>query len=207
MKVVISSYDGYSWLMPIFLHFYKKNWPDNPYQTDFVTETMKIEGENTFCAGRIPWADKMIKYLESLEDDVFLLFLEEYILNKKVDTDKIKRAESLCVDNIGCVRLYDYDGYSRFLIDTKIEGFKEYPLDKPYAASMQASIWQRKFFIDLLKQGEDIWQSEIGSSKRIHKFGKTVIWNDTPILSYHVGGYMKKGKVVKSVEQWVKENW
>ena len=207
MRIVVSSFDGYLWLIPIFVHFYKKMWPDNPYQTDFVSETMKVEGVNTFRAGKLPWADKMIKYLESIEDETFLLFLEEYILNRRVATDEIKRAEELCVDDIGCVRLFAHDGFSHFLIDVKIEGFKEYPLDKPYSLSLQTSIWQRKFFLELLKKGESCWKLEIEGSRRICKSNKKVIWNDNTILNYHLGGYMKKGKVVKSVEQWVRENW
>lgn len=207
MRIVIFSCDAYSWLVPIFLHFYKKNWPDSPYQADVVTETIKAEGINTFRAGKIPWCDRAIKYLESINEKRFILFLEEYILNKKVDTNEIKRVADLCVGDIGCARLNDHDGHNKFLFDIDIDGFKEYPLDKPYSLSHQASIWQREFFLELLKEGESNWQMEIEGSKRIHKFGKRVIWNDNPTLSYHKCGYMRKGKIVKSEEQWCKENW
>lgn len=209
MKVVIFSCDTYSWLVPIFLHFYRKNWSDNPYQTVIVTETIKAEGVDTFCAGKIPWSDRAIKYLESINEKRFLLFLEEYILNERVDNDKIRRAADLCGDAIGCVRLFtnDYPVLRPFLVDSKIDGFKEYLLDKPYSLSHQASIWQKEFFLELLQKGENNWQAEVNGSKRIHKFGKKVIWNDIPALKYHKCGYMDKGKIVKSEEEWAKENW
>ncbi|GAG94112.1 unnamed protein product, partial [marine sediment metagenome] len=46
-------------------------WPDNPYQTDFVTETKEIAGQTPFYTGRIPWADGAIKYFESCDEEKF----------------------------------------------------------------------------------------------------------------------------------------
>ena len=205
MKVIVFSCDRYSWLMPTFLHFYRKNWPDNPYETELVTETIKVKDVNTFCVGKLPWADRAIKYLESFDEETFLLLLEDYIINETVNTSRMKVAESLCDGDIGCVQLNPHNRLSHFLLDTKIEGFKEYPLDKPYSVSLRSSIWQREFFLEVLKKGETAWQTEVNGSKRIQQDSKKVIWADTPIISY--GGYMGKGVVLKSAEQWVKENW
>lgn len=207
MKVVVFTCDKYSWLIPTFLHFYKKMWPDNPYQTDFVTETKEIGGVSPFYTGKIPWADGAIKYLESCEEQTFLLFLEDYIITRPINTDLIKKAEELCVDNIGCVRLNIHDSWSRFLFNANIDGFKEYPLDKPYSISLQTAIWQKEFLLEFLKKGENIWQVELKGSKRVHDSKKRVIWSDIPIIIYQPGGYMRKGKIAKSVEQWVVENW
>ncbi len=207
MKIVIFSCDKYLWLVPTFLHFYKKMWPDNPYETIVVTETKKLRGVNTFCAGKIPWSDRAAKYLNSIDDEKFLLFLEEYILNTRVDNDEIKRAENLCVNDIGCVRLHAYNSWSSFLFDSKIKGYKEYPIEQRYSVSHQSSIWQRRLFLDVLKQGETNWQMETEGSKRFPRFGKRIIWKDVPIINYHPCGYMRRRKVVKSEEQWVKENW
>ena len=207
MKVIVFSCDKYSSVVPIFLHFYKKNWPDNPYQTVLVTETIKTDGIETFCAGEIPWSDRAAKYLKSIDDEKFIFFLEEYILNKRVNNDEIKRAIDLCAGDIGCVRLHSYNSWSSFLFDANIEGFKEYPINQRYSVSHQVSIWQRQLFLDILKQGETNWKCETEGSKRIHKFGKRVIWNDAPIINYHPCGYMRRRKVVKSEEQWVKDNW
>lgn len=216
MKIVIFSCDSYSWIVPIFLHFYRKHWPDNPYETWVVTETEASgfgAGDRyaldypVFYGGKIPWSDRAAKYLNSINDENFLLFLEEYILNKKINNDEIKRADNLCVDDIGCVRLHLYNSWSSFLFDINIEGFKEYPIEQRYSVSHQASIWQRQLFIDALKQGETNWQMETEGSKRFSRFKKRIIWKDTPALSYHPCGYMRRRKVVKSEEQWVKENW
>lgn len=207
MKIIVISCDKYLWLIPTFLHFYKKKWPDNPYQTDFISEVEAIEGQTTFCPGKLPWATRLIKYLDSDNERKFLIFCEDYILKKKVNSHDIKRAEDLCVDDIGCVRLNAHDRESHFLIDSMIKGFKQYPLDKPYSVSLQTSIWQKEFLLEFLREGENIWQTEIDGSKRICESRKKVIWSDVPILIYHACGYMQKGKIVKPVARWVEENW
>lgn len=207
MKVAVFSCDKYLWLKPIFLHFYRKNWPDNPYQTEFVTETKKIEGMTTFCVGKIPWADIAIKYLKSLNEETLLLLLDDFILNEPVDTDRVKRAEGLCAGDIGCVRLQAHDQWSCFLFDSRIKGFKEYPLNKRYCVSLQASIWQKKFLFEFLKEGETCWQTESQGSRRIFNSKYRVIWADTAILSYWPGGYMRRRRINEHVAKWVKENW
>lgn len=207
MKVVVFTCDAYLCLIQYFLHFYEKNWLDNPYQTEFVTETKKIEGVTAFYPGKIPWSDRTIKYLESYNEETFLMLLVDQVITKPINTNIIKRAERLCRDDIGCVRLNLHDKWSQFLFDANIEGFKEYPLNKCYSASLQAAIWQKEFFLEILRTGENIWQIEKRGSKRIRNLKKRVIWIDIPAISYQLSGYMRKGKVVKSVKQWVKENW
>ena len=208
MRIVIFTCDKYSWLIPTFLHFYKKMWPDNPYQTDFVTETKEIGQPSTFFTGKIPWPDGAINYFKSCDEEVFLLLLEDYIIKEPIDTNRIKIAESLCRDDIGCVRLNPHDKLRRFLFNVGIEGFKEYPLDKPYSVSLQPAIWQKKFLFEFIEKGENIWQVENEGSIRIQKSKMRVIWADIPIITMpRPGGYMKKGRIYGTVEQWCKENW
>jgi len=210
MRVVVFTCDAYSWLIPTFLHFYKKMWPDNPYETDFVTETKAIGDIPTFYTGKIPWPDGAIKYLESHEEEErFLLLLDDYVIRDPVDTKRVKAAESLCRDDVGCVRLNPRVRSSRrHLFDAGIEGFMQYPLDKPYSISLQPAIWQKKFLFEFLKKDEDIWQVEKEGSIRIQKSKMRVIWVNIPIITMpRAGGYMKKGKIHRRAEEWVKENW
>jgi len=76
-----------------------------------------------------------------------------------------------------------------------------------YCVSLQAAIWQRKLFLNVLEKNESVWQIEVDGSPRFKQFNKRVIRSDNPIIDYHRGGYMIKGRVVKEVEQWTKNNW
>lgn len=210
MKVVVFTCDRCSsWLIPIFSHFYKKNWPDNPYQTEFVTETKEINvnGVKTFCAGKIPWADMAIKYLNSIKDDNFLLLLDDYILDKPVKTNIVLRAERFCVGNIGVVHLAYRPVVDPLYFDFGSNDFKEYPPVGRNTASTTPAIWQREFFLNILKSGESMWQFEINGSKRIPPYMKRIISTKTPAISYPIGGYMRRRKTVPSAVKWVEENW
>ncbi len=207
MKVVVFSYDGYSHVLPFFLHFYRKNWADNPYPTEIVTEVDDVPGMTVYKTGKLPWATRMLKYLSDLKEEKFLLLISDYILDKPTNTGWIKRAEALCNDDIGCVRIHERNHQSIHLVNTGIAGYKEYPLDKPYSISLMTSIWQKEFFMEFLKEGENIWQCETEGSKRIINSKKKVLWADEPCISHHPHGYMAKGKVVESVADFVKENW
>lgn len=195
MRVVVTTWHKYKWLMPTFLHFYNKNWPDNPYFTSFTR-------------GADPWMDTTIDYIESLKDDKILILMDDYILTTPVGTTIIQGAEGVCEDDVGCVQLAPRPTkFSKYYFDSGISGFKEYPLTEPYSVSMQATIWQREFLLDIMQRGETAWQFEVEGSKRVHRYGKRVLCVDSTAMTYHPCGYMQKGKVVKSVKQWVGENW
>lgn len=195
MRVAVFAYANYEWLTPAFLHFYHKNWADNPYPADFVV------------TGSIPWADHMFQYINLLKDDSFLLILNDYIIEKPVDGDVVKRAESLCIGDVGCVRLNAHDKLSCYLYHDGVDGFKRYPLDKPYSVSLQVAVWRKEFFLEFLRYGDTIWQTEINGSARIKSSNKKVLWSDKPAFTYVPHGYMQKGVIDINVEQWVKENW
>jgi len=195
MRVVVTTWNKYRWLMPTFLHFYDRNWPNNPYLTSFTS-------------GAAPWLDGVIDHLESIEDDQVLLLMDDYILNAPVNTGMVAQAVNMCAGDVGCVQLSAReDACHPYFFDCGIEGFKEYPLDKPYSVTLQAGVWQREFLLRIMQRGETAWDVELKGSTRVSEYGKRVLSTTTPAMYYHPSGYMQKGKVVESVKQWTKENW
>lgn len=208
MKVVVLTCNKYTWLVPVFLHFYKKYWPDNPYQTEIVTETDHIDG-TVYYSEKTSWSSRLINYLKQSNEDKFLLIMEEHLTEEPVNTRRVQMAEDLCAGNIGCVRLNAPDKWFRcHAVGTNIKGFKEYPLDKRYSMSMQTSIWQKQYLLDILRNGEDIWQTEIKGSERLKglKSRWRILWAETPIVGYTAGGLMKKGRPRASVVKWAIED-
>lgn len=208
MKVVIVTWDRYSWLVPISLHFYKIFWPDNPYQTEYVSETIEVKGESTFCTGKLPWADRVIMYLNAYKEERLLLLLDDYIIRSPVHTSIVQQAEKLCVSDIGQVRLCPYNRWCHFLIPSEFCAYKEYPLDKPYSVSFIPSIWQKDFLLECLRKGESIFSTETEGSKRICTSKKRILHSDFPAISCEgLAGFMKKAKIVKPVMDWVELYW
>lgn len=205
MKIIVLTCNGHKFLVPIFMHFYKKYWPDNPYQTEIVTETDRLDG-TVFYAGKVSWSNALINYLKQSKEDKFLLILEDYIIKNTIDTKRIERAESLCKGNVGCVRLYTPDIYfTRHAVHTDIcEDFKEYPLDKPFSVSLQIAIWQKQFLLDILRDGENPWQFEVDGSERLKKLVSKwqILYSEIPIIEYRPGGLLKRGRPRLGVVMW-----
>jgi len=204
MKVVILTCNKYTWMIPIALHFYKKYWPDNPYQTEIVTETEHIDGK-VFYINDTSWSSRLIKYLKQSKENKFMLIMEEHFIEKKVNTKRVKVAEKLCEGNVGCVRLNHTDKWFRgYAIRVGIRSFREYPLDKRYSMSMQTAIWQKRYLLDVLRANEDIWQTEIDGSNRLKglKSKWRILWASIPIINYTAGGLMKKGRPRLEVVKW-----
>lgn len=204
MKVTILACNKYTWLVPIALHFYRKYWPDNPYQTEIVTETGHVEG-TVYYINDASWASRLLNYLKQSEESKFLLIMEEHFIEKPVDTQRVRIAENLCTGNVGCVRLNAPDKWFKsYAIKTDIKGFREYPLDKRYSVSMQTAIWQKRYLFDVLRDGEDIWQTEVDGSERLKKLkGKwRILWTENPIVDYTAGGLMSQGRLRLEVVKW-----
>jgi len=204
MKVVILACNKYTWLVPIFLHFYKKYWPDNPYQTEIVTETGYIDG-TVFYNEETSWSNRLLNYLKQSKENKFLLVMEEHFIDKLVDNQRVEDAEKLCSGNIGCVRLNAIDRwFCKYAVETNIKNFKEYPLDKSYSMSMQTSIWQKQYLLDVLRENEDIWQTEIDGSERLKELKSKwrILWPKSAIIGYEAGGIMKKGRLWMPIVKW-----
>lgn len=207
MKVIILTCNKYSWLVPIFLHFYRKYWPDNPYQTEIVTETDHVNG-TVFYNEETSWASRLINYLKQSKENKFLLFMEDFIIEKQIDTKRIRHAEELCKGNVGCVRVVETNKWFNYAINIGIKGFREYPLDRGYSLSLTSAIWQKQFLLKGLREGENAWQTECDGSKRFKELKSEwrILWSETPIINYYGGGLMSRGKVRLPVAKWALED-
>lgn len=205
MKVVILTCDKYAWLVPIFLHFYKKYWPDNPYQTEIITEKNHVNGRFVFYTGGVSWSSGIINYLKQSDEDKFLLIDEDCLIEKTVNTERVRLAEKLCKHNVGCVKLNAPEKYyNRHAIESGIKFYKEYPLDKSYSMSMQMAIWQKRYLLDVLRHKENAWQAELNGSDRLKELkGKwRILWAKSAVIDYQAGGIMRKGQPWLPVVKW-----
>lgn len=209
MKVVVLTCDKHKWIIPLFRYFYKKYWPDNPYQTEVVTEVNHIDGK-VYYAGKESWAGRLIDYLKQSKEDKILFVLEDYMIKTLVDTQRVRVAEKLCEHDVGCVRLSNgpYKYFNRHTAGLPVVGgFKEYPSHKRFSVVAHIAFFQKRFLLDILKDGEDIWLFEDNGSKRFAKlkFKWRCLWPENNIINYtgHRGGLMNKSRIQLQPLKWV----
>ena len=210
MKLVIVTCNKYSWIVPIFKFFYEKNWPDSPYQVETLTETNTVDYP-AFLAGKGSWAGRLIRYLEQSDEDKILFTLEDYLIQSKVDTARVRVAEKLCEGDVGYVRLSNgpYKYFEKHTAGSPdIKGFKQYPLCERFSMVVHMGFFQKQFLLDVLKDGEDTWETENKGSVRLREedfdLKWRVLWPKTNIINYMAnGGLMKKGKPRPQCLKWV----
>lgn len=207
MKVVVLVCNRYTWLAPISQYFYVKYWSDNPYITIVVPEAAYLGNKKLDAEGG-SWSTWVINYLKHCTEDKLLLIMEDFIIRKPIDTKRIKAAEEICRGNVGCVRLNKPDKwFRRHAIKTDIEGFKEYPLDKRYSMSLQISIWQKQYLLDILRENESSWQTEHKGSERLKELKSKwrILWSESTIIDYNPTGLMSKGELFLPTAKWIME--
>jgi len=207
MKIIVSTCDEHGWLIPVFMYFYRKYWPDNPYKTDIVTEKKHIDGSVFYTRG-VAWSSGILEYIKQSKEQKFLLFLEDLLIRKMVDTERIRMAEKLCTGDVGYVRVSNVPtGY--FLNHSKsgaIKGFRQYSLNRRFSAGLQPSIYQKKYLLDYLRKGETPWQTEQNGAVRLQKLKHKwrSLWPESSIIHSQPPGLMKRGRLISASLRGVK---
>ncbi len=212
MRILILTCDKNKDLVHVFLHFYKKYWPDNPYETTILTQEsfLYIKDTNVFYTGVSSWSSEFLYYLklEKSMNEKFIFIHEDCFFTKPVDTKRVKEAENLCQGNVGCVRLNHAP--KRYLtehaIKTDIKGFREYPTDRRFSFTSQAAIWQKKYLLEVMRPGESCWETEKNGIARLKEM-KTdwrILWPEINIINYPPRGLIRKGILEPPALRWAK---
>lgn len=207
MKVIVATCDEYRWIIPVFMYFYRKYWPDNPYRTNIVTEKEHIDGR-VFYTGGVAWSDGILNYLERNKEDKFLLILEDLLIRSPMDDRMVRKAEQICEGDIGTVRLNNapYKYFIQHAHRNTIKGFMDYPLSGRFVMGLQPAIFQKRYLLDALSRNEDAWQIEQRGAKRLRELGGKwrSLWPINNIVDVQPVGLMKKGKFKPTVLRWAK---
>ena len=209
MKLVISTCDKYRWIIPVTLYYFKKFWPDNPYEIEIITEREHIGGTVFYTKG-VSWSSGIKNYLKQSKENKLILILEDHLIRGPINTRRVKRAENLCKDNVGHVRLNNapVKYFNQHAEPIDIQGFREYPLYHRFSAGIQASIYQKQYLLDFLRNGQTPWEAEQRGARQLKRLRDkwTSLWPKSNIFPLEAVGLMKKGAVRPKVRKWMKRD-
>jgi len=208
LKVVVCVVDEYVYVSDIFWHFYRKFWPDNPYETVIFAQRnlIRLPTEIVYVGGDArDFGGRLGRFLrQSFDDSILMLLMMDYVLKSPVKTELVKAAEDWCKrPEIGHVRLRPFPHPQRpFRADPK---FGEIERGSRYSLSLQPGLWETSVLLGLLRDGEDPWQTEIRGSDRTRYLQKRLLSTLDHAYVHH--NYYRKGKVAEGLPKWVKQNW
>ena len=159
------SYDGYSDMWPTFFECKKKFWKDCPYPMVLANNEKSVDIKDLHvinCGKEAQWSTRTRIALESIESKYVLFLLEDLFISDKVNTEEIQAAiELMEKDNLDYYKIMTFSK-----IGTRnykgIQYLHEIPASWPYGISLQAAIWNREYFLEMVGEEDyNPWVFEV----------------------------------------------
>lgn len=165
LTLLLVSYDGYGDMWPTFFECKERFWSNCPYPIVLSNNVRAFEAKGLRvinCGFDAQWSTRTRKALESIDTKYVMFLLEDLFISDVVETGDIESA----------LDLMDKDGISYYKIMTfskiKTPSYmgEEYlhiiPASMPYGISLQAAIWEKSFFLDMIGKGDyNPWVFEV----------------------------------------------
>ncbi|MFK5882355.1 MAG: hypothetical protein QM482_09090 [Sulfurospirillum sp.] len=169
INVLIASYSKASDIWYITDHFKNKYWkPDLQITLGANGEDRKEfepEGWNYINNGEdISFSKSLMSYLESINEEYFILMLDDFMILEKVNNNLIKKAFKFIKSKNGVYLRLTPNPKG----DTKIDNdFSRIDVKSyvPYITSLQMAIWKKEFLIQLLSYNFSPWEFEVKAGK------------------------------------------
>ena len=200
MKIICTTSDAYSHILPIFCYLFNKNWSSNLHVevVGYKKPSFDLPSNFTFHSlgvqtdSKKDFSNDLRKYFEK-QSQYFIWLMEDSFI-KKVDligVDILKKLTHL-EDNVGRVNLtketVKQDHYARYFIyDDQI--FANTQTAK-YRLSTQPSIWNRDFLLKYLTQDLTPWEFEtqesINDGYQILGFNRNIIDHNEGVRRFDI---------------------
>jgi len=166
IPLLVVSCDRYSDLWDPFFGIFWRRWPDCPFQVNLVANIMKYSHPRvtTVTIGEdIGWGAGLIEALSQLSSEYVIIFLEDFFLEKLVDTAEVLRLTEIAVENrVGCLRLTPNPRPSLKVVGHQNLGWI-LPGD-PYRVSTQVALWRIDTLVSVVKPVFSPWDFELKGS-------------------------------------------
>jgi hypothetical protein len=196
--ILVVSCDAYADLWRPFFEVFWRRWPDCPFPVHLGSNHRRFDDERvtavTVGEDR-GWADGVRRMLDAVGSDYVIFFLEDFFLQREVDTSRVRRLVDLARRNeVGCLRLTRY-GAPFDLPSESVPGASEVgrvAKGHPYRVSAQVAVWRTDVLRSLLVPGFSPWEFEFVGSPLSERLAAEFWEVLTPVIHYDHG--VEKGK-------------
>lgn len=217
LTVVVNTCDSYSDVLKIFFLAFKKHWPDCPYPIVINTETNQ---HSTYPArihnyksatGEDDWGARLLSTLQSIKTKYVLMLYDDFILEEKIDINRITEAIDLLKNQANADVAYLVNT-SLPMVQTENNLTFAPLIDlEDYKLNSAPGIWVKSSLERYTAKGDTPWAWEVFGTYRTWRNGRlffSLNKNKPDIYSYNYskGGAIYRGKWVKEVVEKVKEN-
>ena len=184
--IFVSSCDAFSDAWEPFFKLFFRYWPDCPFPIFLIANQLEYNDKRVKAIKLYPdkgWAINMRESLEKFNYPYIIYFQEDYFLKTAVDNKRILNLLDILIkERAGCLRLWPSPGPDKNFKNYRDIG--QINEDSSYRVSLQAAIWDKEIFKDLLVSGETGRDMEFSGSERSKKI-------KSPFLSVTKSRYLK----------------
>ena len=195
MKIYCLTNENHYWLLPPFLELFRQFWPHGRLEIVGYTPPAFSSGapfhsiaQKNYPAGK--WTTGLIEFLHSIEDEYFILMLEDYWLTAPVPGSLAMLCNAVKSGYFGPkflrLDLTADRAAHPYRVHERVAGYEiiSTASHTPYQMSFQAGIWHRQNLLKVLVPDETPWQAEINGSKRMRGAAWLVLGTRQRPLSY-----------------------
>lgn len=214
LAILVVSYDGYSDLWDDFFNLLNKYWADRDYPVYLANNVKRPRYHNVSVINsrkESQWSTRTRIAIGKIKEPYICLLHEDYFIGNRVDNEKV--SEALGLMKRDGVKYYKLNNFSK--VKTKhyknIDYLQTIPENLEYGIGLQAAIWDRKYLLDLVGEGDySAWkfevdrirESEMGKNKPL----RGCIFDSRNILNICHG--VVKGKYLPSaIKYFEKQNY
>jgi hypothetical protein len=157
MKIILPGYSGSQKIVPITRHLFDK------YLKGHRVIFINYEDRDT-----AQWSNYMADYLETIDDDIVIFGLDDYLPAEKMDDIRFGEALSK-LKEVSSVRL----------CESMVSGIQE-----EYSVTTQLCLWNKDKLIEVLRQTSDPWDFEINGTRYYDSKGYKTYGFIRPIIRY-----------------------
>ena len=174
--VLVTSCDAYHDVEGPFIALWRKFWPDCPFETVLLSETVSCDGfDRVILTGKGKcWCEMLAEALDQIRTPYVVLLMNDYYLEAPVDTANVlRRLEQAQAFDAANLRLMpNPPGRRAFRPDCDL---REYPRNAAYCVTCQTGIWNRGYLRGLAARNRSAWEFE--------RFGSFMLADETrPLL-------------------------
>lgn len=214
MKILVTTSDQYIHLLEPHAALFNKYWPNQDVTVlGFEKDVPQLPDNFSYVSlgnqsdfGRY-WTNPIIPFMDSFDEEYFVLMMGDFFLTDYVDVDKISMLEQEVKSGNAKKAVLDTH-LSAYTVEYK-PGIRMLMQQAPYRTTLHPAIWNKEYFTSFLKPDCTAWDFEIQNMRQSQTDGATILLPEMPagITSRDPAQIMRESAVnnaVKATNVYVK---
>ena len=202
--------DKYSDVLPGNILSIQKFWPDYSSQVIVVTDkepSKRIDNIEYIIAGDIEFSDRLKFALSQIDCDYILFSLDDYYINKPVDTAKVNEILEYAKKNdIDYIRLNTNSDIQEVYYANKELDLKYIDLSyHRYKVNLFIGLWKKETLLNMCDESLNPWQFEVSLTEKMDRTRtKCLTLNNNNLIK--IIDVVIKGRIKRDAWKYVRIN-